>query len=178
MTKPEEGNNLCPICNEKLPEDFKATMEHMKGHKGERTEQIDEPVYNKMGNTQLAKLIDNSPEAYITVKVVYLDKETHTSRNGDFRRSIIEPVKNCNFERTAYLFGDSVATGKRIETAIRDEPELLTNQFELQMVVATVNRSRPFVDINDIFLLMNKQLSFAEVGDLFPTLGGLKVRRQ
>lgn len=169
----------CPICNKSIPEkDFDSHMKMEAKKKSEGSNENNEPQYQKIGNRDLAKMIDDSDTKYITIRVLYLDNDEQTSANGDFRRAVIEPVDNCKFERTAWLIGSGLAVGKRLNKSIPKNEELLTNQFELQLINNVVGRSRPFVDINDIYVRKLKQLTIDEVEEYFPNVSGVNVRKE
>lgn len=180
---------LCDVCGEPLPETMKEQVAHYKMHTNEKKEQAaEEPQTKSMGNEQFNKMIKASKDGFIVIRVVYLDTKPHNSKNGLFLRSVVDPVQNCEFDRTASLFNypeyrgseriGGSAVGKRLEAALGEEPDLTKYQFDMKLILNSVNNSRTFVDLDDIEILDETQLPFEKVEEFFPKLGGVKIHRK
>lgn len=183
----------CEICGEEISGDMSAMITHYKTHAKEAEEK---KLANKenpegimsLGNRRIAEMINESSVAYITIRVVYIDIEPRTSKNGMFIRTVVDPVANCQFQRISYLInvpevdrngkyvGGSVV-GKRLMPLLNEEKDLLKYQFDLQLISSSVKNSRPFVDINDVILTKIPMLTENEVKDFFPAGNKLVVHR-
>jgi len=179
MVKEKEiETEKCSECGKMIP---KADMmmhlrEHLQKGKESTKEENDETQMPKLGNIELAKMITKSQNEVIRVRFIFLDKDTRESKNGDFRRALIEPVEGCQFDRSQYLVGNASAVGKRLEKALLVNELLLSKQFDVDLINNVVRKSRPFVDISNIIIHKKlDQLPVEEAEKYFPQFSGVNV---